>query len=189
MQIQGWASTPHLDSYHHVMQPGSLAESIRRRGITGPRGVKLLAYHDSTKPAGSITKLEYREGGLWIEAELETGISYANDIALASKAAGGLSFSIGFFLMDADIEEGPDGREYLLITKGDLFEVSVVVFPANEFCAFDTKGNEADPLDKLLATLSKAKVAVAELQSKAKREPASVDTVRANIRKLKEAMK
>jgi len=79
-----------------------------------------------------IKVLETRNGRLWIEAQLNLNISYAKDAHEAIKAAGGLSFSVGFFLQDYNIRQDANGRDYFELVRGDLFEVSVVPFPANE---------------------------------------------------------
>lgn len=164
MKISGWASSTKMDHVRHVVNQGAFTESIKRRGLTGPRGVRLLAYHDTTKPLGKLTKLEPRREGLWLEGEIEEGISYGKDIALATKAAGGLNYSVGFFLQDADIDEGPDGREYLHILKADLFEVSIVLFPCNDDATM-SEVKSTGPLDDLTATLARMKLLAEELQN------------------------
>lgn len=130
--IAGWASTPDLDSYRDIVVPGAFDASINTRGLSGPKGVKLLLNHDWSKVAGVIKVLETRNGRLWIEAELNLNISYAKDAHEAIKSAGGLSFSVGFFLQDYNIRQDDNGRDYFELVKGDLFEVSVVPFPAND---------------------------------------------------------
>lgn len=134
--IAGWASTPDLDAYRHVVANGAFAESIAKAGISGPKGIKLLIGHDWDKPAGRITKLEYRPKGLWIEANLNLEIQYARDIYHAAKSNGGLSFSVGFRPSrepgDMEVLTDANDNEYLLIRKGQLREVSVVANPANE---------------------------------------------------------
>lgn len=111
--------------------PNAFAASINTRGLSGPKGIKLLLNHDWSKVAGVITVLEYRGGKLWIEAQLNLAISYAKDAHEAIKSAGGLSFSVGFFLQDYNIRQDDGGRDYFELVKGDLFEVSIVPFPAN----------------------------------------------------------
>lgn len=130
--IAGWASTPDLDSYRDVVIPGAFDASINTRGLTGPKGIKLLINHDWAKVGGAIKVLETRNGKLWIEAQLNLAISYAKDTYEAIKSAGGLSFSVGFFLQDYNIRQDANGRDYFELVRGDLFEVSVVPFPANE---------------------------------------------------------
>lgn len=162
MKITGFASTSQMDSVRHVIAPGAFTQSIARRGLTGPGAVRLLAYHDTHMPLGTITKLEQRSSGLWMEATVEEGISYGKDIAMATKAAGGLNFSVGFWLLDADFDLAPDGEEYLHILRGDLFEVSVVVFPANEGARMsETKAD--NPLDEIAAQLTRLKLIAQDL--------------------------
>lgn len=130
--IAGWASTPDLDLYNHVVAAGAFDKSIREKGLTGPEGIKLLIGHDRNKPAGVIKKLETRGDSLWIEAQLNLKISYVVDMYEAAKDNGGLSFSVGFYLEDYErVEQKGDGQDYLLIKQGELEEVSVVVFPGN----------------------------------------------------------
>lgn len=130
--IAGWASTPDIDSYNHKVVAGAFAEAIAKRGLTGPKAIKLLIGHNWNQLAGVITKLEYRGERLWIEAQLALDIGYVNDAYKAAKIIGGLNFSVGFMLQDYEFKENADGSEYLQINRGDLFEVSVVPFPGNE---------------------------------------------------------
>lgn len=135
--IAGWASTDGLDSYRDVVIPGAFDESIKQRGLTGPTGVKLLLNHNWQQLAGVIKVLETRGGRLWIEAQMELGISYVEDMYLAIKAVGGISFSIGFFLQEYNIRQDAQDRDYFELVKGDLFEVSIVPFPANDECVME----------------------------------------------------
>jgi HK97 family phage prohead protease len=131
--VAGWASTRDLDSYGHVVEVGAFTEAITKRGLSGPKGIKFLKGHDRDWPIGVIKVLEYRGDRLWIEAQFELSISYARDLWLAVKMNGGMSFSVGFFLENYDWKVTKDPEvEYLYITKGDLFEVSVVPFAGNE---------------------------------------------------------
>lgn len=128
----GIASTPSTDSYGHKVLKGAFDKSIRRKGLTGPRGIKLLAYHDWSKPAGVIKKLKTVGDELQIEGQLNLNVSYVKDMYEVTRQNGGLNFSVGFMLDEfefVDEKDASDG-EYLLIKSGDLMEVSVVVFPA-----------------------------------------------------------
>jgi len=102
--IAGWASTPDLDLGRDVVATGAFTESLEERGLQGPEGIKFLLHHDRRMPAGHIVKLEQRTGGLWIEAQMDLGITYVNDFYLASKAQGGFSFSIGYRLKEGGFE-------------------------------------------------------------------------------------
>ena len=169
--VAGWASTPDLDHYRHVIEPGAFDASISQKGLTGPKAIKLLIQHSASKPAGVITKLETRAGSLWIEAQMDLEISYVKDYYRAAKAVGGLNFSVGFYLEDYSFKKNAEDVEYLHITKAELEEVSVVTFPGNAEATmtFIKDREEATELDKAHATiaaLEKALVATGVVKSR-----------------------
>jgi HK97 family phage prohead protease len=133
--IKGIASTASTDAYGHKVMSGAFDESIRIKGLNGPTGVKLLAFHDWSKPAGVIKQLKTQNGKLNIEAQLSLSASYVKDLYEVTKDIGGLNFSVGFRLQEykfVDEEEDKNDNAWLVVEKGDLMEVSVVPFPANE---------------------------------------------------------
>lgn len=128
----GIASTPATDAYGHKVLKGAFDKSIKQKGLTGPRGIKLLAYHDWSKPSGVIKKLKTAGDELQIEGQLNLNVSYVKDMYEVTRQNGGLNFSVGFMLEEfefVDEKDAEDG-EYLVIKRGDLMEVSIVVFPA-----------------------------------------------------------
>lgn len=139
--IAGIASSAATDLYGHKVVSGAFDKSIKRKGLQGPRGIKLLAFHDWSKVAGTITRLETVNDKLAIEGQLNLNVSYVRDLYEVTKQNGGLNFSVGFRLVDfefmdeeeeAQQEKDADGTPpcWLLIKEGDLMEVSVVPFPA-----------------------------------------------------------
>lgn len=133
--IAGWASTAGRDHYNHEVRGGAFQESIDDRGLSGPRGIKLLLDHEWQKPAGVIKVLEYRRDKLWMEAQMNLSVSYVKERWEMLKMMGGANFSVGFMLQDYDVvsrEVDGDEDHFLQINRGDLFEISVVMFPANE---------------------------------------------------------
>jgi len=128
----GIASTPSTDLYGHQVVKGAFDKSIRQKGLTGPRGVKLLAHHDWSKPAGVIKKLKTVGDNLEIEGQLNLNVSYVKDVHEVALQNGGLNFSVGFTLDEFEFVEEKNSKhgEYLIIKSGDLMEVSIVVFPA-----------------------------------------------------------
>lgn len=160
--VAGWASTEGLDHYRDVIKAGTFDESIRKRGLTGPQGIKFLIQHDSSRPAGVIKKLETRGNRLWIEAQMNLKIGYVNDYYEASKMVGGMSFSVGYRNVKggASIKTAPDGQDYIEITKADLIEVSSVTFPGNDEAAMlFVKGIEDDQAFETVSEFEKALVA------------------------------
>jgi len=133
--VEGYASTPHRDHVLDVVMPTAFETSIREYGLSGPRGIKLLAQHDREKPIGRILELDIQTGGLWMRADIDESISYASDLAKAIKANDGLSYSIGYRLRESDVEFVDRGLEsYFLVKNVDLYEISVVTFPCNDNC-------------------------------------------------------
>jgi HK97 family phage prohead protease len=132
--IKGVASTPSTDLYGHKVLKGAFDHSVRRKGLSGPKGVKLLAHHDWQKPAGVIKRLETVGDKLEIDAQLNLQVSYVKDVYEVAKQNGGLSFSVGFTLEDFEFVDEKSAKSnddaYLIIKSGDLMEVSVVCFPA-----------------------------------------------------------
>lgn len=133
MLVKGYASHTSRDTYGHLVEIGAFAEAIARRGFTGTNGIKLLAQHKPDRVIGQIKVLGYDDKGLLIAAEIDERIGMGREVAAMVRANEGLGFSVGFQVVDADIvNEG--GVESLAITKGDLWEVSVVTFPGNTAC-------------------------------------------------------
>lgn len=177
--VAGWASTSSTDTSNHVVEPGAFNASIKERGLKGPRSIKLLMGHDRNKIAGSITVLEQKGNRLWIEAQLNLNISYVKDLYEAIKSSGGLSFSVGFYLGE-HVRNAQTG--VLTIKSGDLFEISVVPFPANEEAIMahyksdptmsdfddDDDGDDVDGLfqPKTVAEFEKAVVAMGMVPSR-----------------------
>lgn len=165
--IAGWASTPDLDLYRHVVMPGAFDESIVQKGLNGPKGIKLLIGHDRDKPAGVIKKLQTVNGSLWIEAQLNLKVSYVRDMYEIAKENDGFSFSVGFYLEEYEHKLDSNKNEYLQINKGELEEVSLVVFPGN-VNAVNTyiKGITDEEAFADLASMEKALVASGLVKSR-----------------------
>lgn len=162
--IAGWASTADLDLYGHRIVRGAFSQSIRERGLTGSRAIKLLLDHDWNRPAGLIRQLEYRGDNLWIEAQLAMDIEYARDRYAVIKLLNGFNFSVGFILQDYEIKTDPVAKdEYLQVNRGDLFEVSVVAFPGNENAtAHEVRSlSETEKMERMLDTLRELKRSLA----------------------------
>lgn len=130
--IAGIASTPSTDRHGHKVMAGAFDESIKVKGLAGPKGIQLLASHDWTKVAGQIKKLETLNNNLMLEAQLYTDVSYVKDLYTVLKHNGGLNFSVGFSLKEFEFNDVTDGDDdpWLIVKKGDLMEVSIVTFPS-----------------------------------------------------------
>lgn len=176
MKVEGYASTTDLDLVRDIVAAGAFDASIRDRGLTGPRGIRLLWQHDRSQILGSITDLKTTNNGLRITADIDESITVAAEAAKMIRAAGGLSFSVGFRTLDADITATGD----IIITRGDLKEVSVVTFPANEN-AIMTAFKSGNALEDIATSIRELKAITTT------RNP--VDEVAANARRLTALLK
>jgi HK97 family phage prohead protease len=137
--IKGTASTPKTDLMGHKVLAGAFDRSIRKNGLNGPKGIKLLNHHNMRQVAGNIKSLETIGEDLKIEGQLFLDVSYVKDLYLVSKQVGGLNFSVGFELEEFTFVDGDKSKdgEYLVIKEGNLIEVSVVTFPAQPDATMD----------------------------------------------------
>jgi len=120
----GFASTPDLDQGGDVVAKGAFARTIAQRGGK----IKMLWAHKSdAMPVGTYTKVEEREGGLYVEGKV-SDTSAGRDVMTLLRDGAIDSMSIGFIPKEADYNE--DGVR--VIKDLDLFEVSLVNFPMNE---------------------------------------------------------
>ena len=127
----GWTITARAVPYGQTTEifPG-LTEEIRAGAIT-PIEQGPLLFRDHDKPIGRITELRDEDDGLVIDAVISD--TPLGDETRQLIADGVLTrMSIGF-RPDADgvdIQERDDGTVHVTITRAELYEVSVVAFPA-----------------------------------------------------------
>lgn len=109
-----------------IIAPGAFGKSLKARG---PRGIKLLADHDTTKRVGVFEEIREDETGLFVRGRLLTEKSIGKDayVDLKSGALDGLSIG------GRTVVHSQDGRKRArVIQEFDLYEISLVPFPMNE---------------------------------------------------------
>ncbi len=108
-----------------IVAPGAFKDSIR-----DPGRIKLLWQHDSGEPIGTWRHLRETADGLEARGDLLLGVQRGQEAHLLLKAGALDGLSIGFRIPKGgsafDRETG-----VRTITKIDLWEVSLVTFPAN----------------------------------------------------------
>lgn len=117
-----------LDSYKDIVVKGAFSETLsawRQKG----RLPALLWQHDIRKPAGVYTAMREDKNGLYVEGQLalKTRLGQEAFELMKMDALGGLS--IGFVTKEEAFDHDTGIRQ---LKKVDLFEVSLVTFPANE---------------------------------------------------------
>lgn len=118
-----------MDSYRDIVMPGAFADSLGKWKAKD-RLPPMLWQHRSGEPIGRFVKMAEDGKGLLVEGEL-----LINDIARAKEAYALMKakvvsgMSIGFETIGEEIDKVARARK---LTKIDLWEGSIVTFPANE---------------------------------------------------------
>ena len=132
--IAGFFSTydEEPDSYGDIIRPGAFAETIKKRTESG-HPFPLCFNHDFSKVIGAVDKIEDTEKGPYIEAHfLDTAL--AQDVRKMLKSGAIYQFSFAYDVLGArepDEDEKKKGITNVL-TKLEVFEISVVTVPANQ---------------------------------------------------------
>lgn len=121
--IEGLGSVfGNTDSYGDIVMPGAFAETIKTRKPA------MLWQHRSDMPIGIWDEVEETKKGLRLKGRiLET--QAGNDAYTLAKAGALTGLSIGFNTKKYEIDEKKKVRK---LTELELFEVSLVTFPAND---------------------------------------------------------
>ena len=133
--FSGYGSIFHNeDSYGDIVRPGAFKNSLSQwAGKT--RLPPMLWQHRHSEPIGVFTNMEEDEKGLYVEGRLLIDdISQAKAVyaLLKERVLGGMS--IGY--REIGTRKNEDGTLDLL--ELDLWEVSIVTFPANEAATVDS---------------------------------------------------
>ena len=132
--ISGFFSTydKEPDSYGDIIEKGAFTETIAKRAESG-HPFPLCFNHDFSAVIGAVDKIEDTEKGPYIEAHfLDT--QQAQDVRKMLQSGAIYQFSFAYDVLDArepDEEEKSKGIENVL-TKVEVFEISVVTVPANQ---------------------------------------------------------
>lgn len=121
LTFEGFASTfGNTDLVNDIVAPGAFKKSLKRRVP------KMLLQHDFKQPIGVFTEIKETDTGLFVKGKLIKGIQASDETALLLRNGVIDSMSIGFNVLDS--ERSSDAN---ILKEIDLFEVSLVTFPAN----------------------------------------------------------
>lgn len=127
--FEGYLSTyGDVDSYGTYFIPGAWDKSIER--FNSGEVIPVLWSHDRKMPIGKFTELKSDEKGLWGRGKLTLEDPQAKIAYAHMKDGSVMGLSVGFEL-DYDNVIYNKMLDALGIAEADLFECSVVVFPAN----------------------------------------------------------
>lgn len=122
------------DSYSDIVIKGAFTNSLNKWKEKG-RLPALLWQHKTDEPIGYYTKMVEDDNGLYLEGQLLIDDDPLAKRAYAHMKAKSLSgLSIGYILNDYDYDKE---KSAFILKDIDLWEVSVVTFPANDEARID----------------------------------------------------
>ena len=135
------------DSYGDIVRPGAFEKSLEKWAGKG-RLPPVLWQHDTRQPIGVFTKMQEDQHGLYVEGRLLVDAipqARAAHALLKEKVLGGMS--IGYREIKTAWNREDSTQDLLEL---DLWEVSIVTFPANEAATVDSvKADFSDGLPDL----------------------------------------
>lgn len=126
--FEGLASTfGERDLLDDVIEPGAFRDVARNL-----RGIKMLWQHDATQPIGVWEDIRETDRGLFVRGRLILDVHRAFEAWALLKARAVDALSIGFRIAEPDRDQEIDPESGARrIKRLDLWEVSIVTFPAN----------------------------------------------------------
>ena len=120
--IQGYGSVfGNVDSYGDIVVKGAFVNSIKKKMPA------LLLQHNPSDVVGVWKVAKEDKNGLYLEGELNLKVQKARENYELLKQGALKGMSIGFSTIDSEYNQ--EGKR--LIKEVDLWEVSIVTFPAN----------------------------------------------------------
>jgi len=127
--FSGYASVfNQVDQQNEIVEPGAFARTLRLASRQN-RMPAMLWMHDPTMPIGLWLSLREDDNGLAVEGRLALRTQKGADAYELLKLGALTGLSIGYRVVESKIEPKRKAR---ILTDVDLFEISLVTFPANE---------------------------------------------------------
>jgi HK97 family phage prohead protease len=124
--FSGYASVFNLvDSQNDIIAKGAFKDSLDSK----KNNIKLLWQHKMDEPIGVFESLYEDSHGLFVKGKLLLDVKRAKEAYSLLKSGAINGMSIGYSVVSARVDEDSLVR---IIEDLDLFEVSLVTFPANE---------------------------------------------------------
>lgn len=135
-EFSGYASVFGVkDSYSDIVMPGAFSKSLAKWGEKRQLPA-LLWQHKTDEPIGIFTSMKEDDHGLYVEGRLLKEDDELAKRAYAHLKAGSIqAMSIGYSLNDYEYDKDKGAFQ---LKEIDLWEVSLVTFPANEEARIDT---------------------------------------------------
>ena len=166
-----------VDDWDDVIVRGAFADTLQKKTPV------MLWQHDSAEPIGVYERIREDEIGLWLEGRLLLDIEKGREahILLKNRAIRGLS--IGFLPLAWEWETR-DNTRVRVLKDIDLWEVSLVTFPANPKAVVD-EVKTVRGLENFLRDVgfsrAEAKVALAAIRADSQRDAEAEDAKKAAL--------
>lgn len=129
--IEGYGSVFNvIDSYRDIVLPGAFEETIAKHKKDGTKPA-MLWQHRTDLPVGVWNEFEEDDHGLALAGDFVLEVQQAKEAHALTKAGAVTGMSIGFTVPKGGEEYNEEHRVWN-ISKIDLWEVSIVTFPANK---------------------------------------------------------
>ncbi len=151
--FSGYASVFNLvDSHQDMVMPGAFAQCLKAQNDAFT--VKLLWQHRTDEPIGFFRVIREDGRGLYVEAQLSLEVQRAREAYALLKSGAIEGMSIGYNVADYRVDANTGVRQLLQL---DLWEVSLVTFPANQAAqVLRVKDRVAVEAEMLKAALDRA---------------------------------
>jgi len=160
MSFEGYGAVfGNVDSYGDIIVPGAFA-SVGNNG----RKVKMLWQHNPDQPIGVWDEVREDVKGLFVKGRILSTVEQGRE-AIALMEAGAIDgLSIGYRTKDSEYKDG-----YRYLKEVELWETSIVTFPANEMAGASLKSIETErDLERVLIDCGLSRKAAKAIASQGK---------------------
>ncbi len=111
------------DQSGDVVAPGAFTNSLKMRGSSE---IRMLFQHDPAEPVGTWVEVRETDKGLYVLGRLDQNVQRGRELNSLLETGGIDGLSIGFKTIAAKNDRT---RKLRILTKIDLWEISLVTFP------------------------------------------------------------
>lgn len=135
------------DASGDIVMPGAFHQSLLRRPS---EDIRMLFQHDPAEPVGTWVEVRETDKGLYVLGRLNKNVQRGRELLALLESGGMDGLSIGFKTVAARKDKATAAR---LLTKIDLWEISLVTFPMLEGARVSAvKSHARAKADSLFAT-------------------------------------
>lgn len=137
--VEGYGSTfgGSPDSYGDIVVAGAFADSLVKHRREGSMPLMLFGHNSNEVPIGTWDEMAEDGKGLWVKGTLSLDDPFAARVHTALKRKAMRGMSIGYQVNPGGAEPDPKRPGVTLLKSLEIWEVSIVNFPANRRSLID----------------------------------------------------